>query len=454
MPIASSPSKQRGGPAVTHAITAPKGTSAGADGSASSSNAGSSSSVFAPGGLMAGQAAAASTAAATTSTNSEMTALASFKKDLEDEARIEGRLIVYEVSIMYDQLRRVEASISGPWCFLGQQDEAQWMEEEHWRCIPPTVVSFMTHKVPTEEVKFSSAFESANLYFVEKTADHVFRCELQFDPVAELVGPPTRRSLSSSASSTGEDFGPGPVAQWFYFAVYGGRNCAGRNVRYEVPNLSRLKAAQLLATHQKGPLFWSSHHPTWYGNRTKNVTVSNTDPEIAKDVLSRQGFEFRPDVSELATLSFEYTFTHDNETIFFAYGLPYTHTHLRRFLKWSCAFATLDADSTYGGGGGSGKADKDAVSITREELCLSRGRFPVDIVRITRGRDFQHPDDEDDSFVSSDSSEDEAEPAASVYLPSIAENGAGRSGGAESTAGGAASATTRKFVEWFNSTST
>ena len=41
--------------------------------------------------------------------------VAACKKALEAEARVGGRLVVYEDSLMCEQLRSVDPSISGPW---------------------------------------------------------------------------------------------------------------------------------------------------------------------------------------------------------------------------------------------------------------------------------------------------------------------------------------------------
>lgn len=356
--------------------------------------------------------------------------VAACKKALEAEARVGGRLVVYEDSLMCEQLRSVDPSISGPWD-LGLSsgyEEVLWGEQEYWRLSPPPVVSFMAHRIPAEEIKFSSAFESGNLFYAEKLDDRTFELELTFDPwqsrpplvasscgtgettasgadgsaasvvglsEAAEIGPvetdcrapsPTcdagggtennETKIAAGTSKAGkgvedvageessvlgttipaaaqknirpsaevnhaapivlevddedesdEDVEAGPEgvlapdpddgcpggvvttapktvpkqrsrhsaphhAGWFYFAVFGGRDCAGRGVSLQIVNLTlNRKTLALLLNHQGGPLVWSSHHAQWSSQRSsiRNVAVTRTDPDRAREALWRQG---------------------------------------------------------------------------------------------------------------------------------------------------------------------
>ncbi|CAD7923468.1 unnamed protein product, partial [Amoebophrya sp. A120] len=130
---------------------------------------------------------------------------------------------------------------------------------------------------------------------------------------------------------------------WFHFAVYGGRNCAGRTVRFEIVNLNRAKAVSLMASHQRGPLVWSSHHSAWHGS---SGNIDNGGYIVPSSTAHG-----------LTTLCFDYTFSYDNETAFFCSSLPYTLTHLRRFLN----------------GASSSSSEKKAGTSTQEITAVSSG---------------------------------------------------------------------------------
>eukprot|EP00811_Abedinium_folium_P034942 NODE_777_length_2771_cov_3.552194.p1 GENE.NODE_777_length_2771_cov_3.552194~~NODE_777_length_2771_cov_3.552194.p1 ORF type:complete len:910 (-),score=193.38 NODE_777_length_2771_cov_3.552194:40-2400(-) len=64
------------------------------------------------------------------------------------------------------------------------------------------------------------------------------------------------------------------------------------------------------------------------------------------------------------TLAFNYTFEHDNDTVFFAYHYPYTYTYLREFLSRL------------------GRSPYAARVMRRETMCCSLGGMPCDILEI------------------------------------------------------------------------
>ncbi len=127
-----------------------------------------------------------------------------------------------------------------------------------------------------------------------------------------------------------------------------------------------------MASHQRGPLVWSSHHSAWHGSKTKHVSIRPTEYEVAKEALNRQGWDIEVGTRSsgnidnggyivpsstahgLTTLCFDYTFSYDNETAFFCSSLPYTLTHLRRFLK--SVTGSVDSSSSAAGREGSTKA--------------------------------------------------------------------------------------------------
>lgn len=86
------------------------------------------------------------------------------------------------------------------------------------------------------------------------------------------------------------------------------------------------------------------------------------------------------------TLTFDYSFSHDNECVFFALSLPYTHGHLRRFLKWVCALGNLENSKGSDMMDGSSSSLGKTSSVTRELLCSTAAGLPCDMIVVREQR--------------------------------------------------------------------
>eukprot|EP00826_Nyctotherus_ovalis_P038987 TRINITY_DN3704_c0_g1_i8.p1 TRINITY_DN3704_c0_g1~~TRINITY_DN3704_c0_g1_i8.p1 ORF type:complete len:410 (+),score=48.01 TRINITY_DN3704_c0_g1_i8:329-1558(+) len=114
---------------------------------------------------------------------------------------------------------------------------------------------------------------------------------------------------------------------------------------------------------------YADHSSAWSDNNIDNVTVTKSSP------LTSHSYRFiaLPNQSSAKyfpklyyTLSFTYTFAHDDDRVYFSFFKPYSHTRLLNFLE------NLHVH--------------DHIDYRREILCYSLLGIPVEVITITSQR--------------------------------------------------------------------
>lgn len=174
--------------------------------------------------------------------------------------------------------------------------------------------------------------------------------------------------------------------QWFSFSVE--NTLAGNSVRFNIVNFTKgssllrsgLKPSFLSITEKKRTgMKWSRvetavtyqrnnyERPGW--RRSVPIDTEEDDDEIVtkyqKGVCKKHYYY---------TFSFEHRFMHSEDTVFFAFAVPYPCSRLHRFLqRKATAYAALEIDP-------------GAILFKKEELCSTVLGLPVHLVTITAGR--------------------------------------------------------------------
>ena len=143
--------------------------------------------------------------------------------------------------------------------------------------------------------------------------------------------------------------------QWFYFSVTGGKK--GEKVRFNIVNMRKSNS-----------LFNYGMLPSVYSKRRVALEGVHWHHVGEDTCYFKNRFEFtdkRGRRKNHFTLSFVHTFQYSEDTVFFAYSLPYTYTDLQEFL--------LDI----------GADPKRRLTCRRKELCRSLSGNIVDILTVT-----------------------------------------------------------------------
>lgn len=198
-------------------------------------------------------------------------------------------------------------------------------------CVPPTGLEF--EHFPGADgrprLSFCSSFESGNL------------------AVAQCEGPDLYTLLVDVDANTDG------YTQWFYFAVQGG-SC-GLKVTFRLVNMA--KSGSLFGEKGMRPVVWSEKSGRGWERGCADVSYSKSAEAPAKQpLMSGQ--------KQWYTLSFSYTFEHDDDTVFFAYHYPYTYSHL-------CDFIDALEAHPYAGS-----------LFSRRVLCRTIGDLPCEVLDV------------------------------------------------------------------------
>jgi len=151
---------------------------------------------------------------------------------------------------------------------------------------------YAEHYLPFKVLKFESMFECGNL-------DN-----------AELV------DLDHYVLTVNPDTNTYGLTQWFYFAVT--NTTCGRNVNFQIINFVKPQSL-----HTKGMPIWIfskiRHEQTGLGWFQGGVNILYYENSYKRFTQSKLETTFY-------TLSFDYTFEHDNDKVYFAYSHPYPYT--------------------------------------------------------------------------------------------------------------------------------
>eukprot|EP00928_Gymnodinium_smaydae_P030216 TRINITY_DN22528_c0_g1_i1.p1 TRINITY_DN22528_c0_g1~~TRINITY_DN22528_c0_g1_i1.p1 ORF type:complete len:740 (-),score=88.27 TRINITY_DN22528_c0_g1_i1:40-2217(-) len=198
-------------------------------------------------------------------------------------------------------------------------------------CAPPENVRFEAPKCSAageQDLAFSSSFESGNLALA-------------------LCEKPSRYTLLLDFDHNTRGY-----TQWFYFAVQGG--VKGSTVTFNLVNMS--KSDSMFARGMK-PVVWSKQAARGWERGGEDVQYFPTSRSLNNTR------------SQYYTLSFSYTFEHNDDTVFFAYHYPYTYSHLQKFL--SCFSALPEV----------------ARVLCESSLCKTIGGVKCNLLEITEPAD-------------------------------------------------------------------
>ena len=151
-----------------------------------------------------------------------------------------------------------------------------------------------------EELVFNSDFESGNLDMVVKTKEGSYDLFLRVD-----------------TNSKGH-------MQWFYFVVK--NKLKGKRVKFNIVNFTHNES---LYTQGMKVNVWSYKRniPKYVGWRRGGHNARYGPSKISRSSYDQK---FR----KYYSLSFEYTFEHDEDSVYFAYGIPYTYSMLVHYIKY------------------------------------------------------------------------------------------------------------------------
>ncbi|TMW58305.1 hypothetical protein Poli38472_011893 [Pythium oligandrum] len=199
---------------------------------------------------------------------------------------------------------------------------------------------------PDDTLDFDALFESGNL----QRAERIIRQEFKRTPKSQEYELRIHPDLKNSA-----------YRQWFYFSVRNGQ--PGASYKFSLVNHAK-----------SGALFGAGLQP---------VVYSEIDAETKQRGWIHAGTHVRYDISTSPNsppgtnaLSFQYTFEHANDRVYFACLQPYTYTDMCEYLD------KLERDPAR------------SVFIRRTELCQTIALNPCDLLSITSpGKDSVPPDD-------------------------------------------------------------
>ncbi|CAK8999698.1 unnamed protein product [Durusdinium trenchii] len=221
-------------------------------------------------------------------------------------------------------------------CQIGLKRPCQGRSSEKLGpCVPPADLEFEHFPGPDGQprLSFSASFESGNLTLAQCDGPNLYILAVDVDVHTD------------------------GYTQWFYFAVRGGK--VGMEVTFRLVNMA--KSSSLFGDKGMRPVVWSEKSGRGWERGGSQVSYSKSTDEDVKGagLLSGRKVWF--------TLSFNYTFEHDEDTVFFAYHYPYTYSHLRGFLD--CL-----ADHPYSG-----------TLFSRRVLCYTIGGLPCEVLDVDEG---------------------------------------------------------------------
>lgn len=178
---------------------------------------------------------------------------------------------------------------------------------------------------------FESRFESGNLFLAQKVSDSNYNLLMQ------------------------NDINTDGHTQWFYFRVLNTR--AGHTVKFNILNFSKLDS--LFNFGMKVSVYSERHaqeHQQSWAKTGKDIKYYSNG--IKKDLES-------PWSKTYYTLTFTHTFQYDNDSVLFAYSVPYTYSDLRKDLH------AIEAD------------EKRSVNVARKVLCKTLAGEDCEVLTIT-----------------------------------------------------------------------
>ncbi len=147
-------------------------------------------------------------------------------------------------------------------------------------------------------MEFDSCFESGNLFLAQKVSDQEYNCLMQND-------------INSKGHT-----------QWFYFRVRNTRQ--GHPVKFNIQNYSKgnsmFNYGMKVAIYSE--LKAERESVGWHHGGTNISYLANN---VRKDYSKIQYFY---------TVTFTHTFENTNDTVYFAYSVPYTLSDLRSDLAF------------------------------------------------------------------------------------------------------------------------
>lgn len=152
----------------------------------------------------------------------------------------------------------------------------------------------MNPKLSDQNLVFDSTFESGNLDMVMQPID-------KEDHFTCFIRPDT--------NSNGN-------LHWFYFSITGATN--GQKVTLDIANFT--KYTSLFKQGLKPSIF------SWQKHKSKNIGWHRGGENLKYNKVIRRGRVFY-------SLEFEYTFEHDNDTVWFATSIPYTYSTLCKYIR-------------------------------------------------------------------------------------------------------------------------
>ncbi|CAJ1363377.1 unnamed protein product, partial [Effrenium voratum] len=220
-----------------------------------------------------------------------------------------------------------------PQIFLKRPCHGRFPATEFGACVPPEPASLEFEQFPGIDGKprlaFSAAFESGNLALAQCESPSVYTLMVDVD-----------------VNTDG-------YTQWFYFAVRGG--ALGAKVTFRLANMA--KSSSLFGDKGMRPVVWSEKGQRGWERGCSEVNYKANDP-YGKGIFSSNGQK------QWFTLSFAYTWEHDDDTVFFAYHYPYTYSYL-------CSYLDSLAAHPYAGS-----------LFTRRVLCYTIGGLPCEALDV------------------------------------------------------------------------
>eukprot|EP00826_Nyctotherus_ovalis_P005744 TRINITY_DN11306_c0_g4_i4.p1 TRINITY_DN11306_c0_g4~~TRINITY_DN11306_c0_g4_i4.p1 ORF type:complete len:443 (-),score=107.38 TRINITY_DN11306_c0_g4_i4:55-1383(-) len=208
-----------------------------------------------------------------------------------------------------------------------------------------------TNKIKQKVLKFDSMFESGNI-----------------DQVAFINANHYLLTVKADVNTWG-------TTKWLYFSV--SNTTAGSSVKFEVINFT------------KGNKLYRAGMRMWVYSKTlaekKRVYWHKGGEEIEYKVNQhqRRSITVKSEETCFYTLSFKYTFDHDNDEVYFAYSCPYTYSKMCKLIadtearleKASESRATLDS--------GNKCITLRGISYQRECYARTICGVPVYVVTVT-----------------------------------------------------------------------
>ena len=177
--------------------------------------------------------------------------------------------------------------------------------------------------------------------------------------------------------------------QWFYFSV---ANMKMDTIKFNVMNLT--KYSHFVKEGMKPSVFSERDKHLGWTNNTYQVQIRRN---LNEEVLSKGERKIKLEVGEEDNeeetisnfiLSFTYKFKYERDKVYFAFWEPYSYTRLQLFLQKHEAFLIQEARKL----SSDIQLDNETlrtgietlpIYYKREQLCLTLGQVPVDLITIT-----------------------------------------------------------------------